>query len=196
MHHSPSNEKELLTNLSKGSEKAFEELYNLYSGPLLGFIFNIVKSKTHAGEILQETFIKVWNNLEKVDPNQPFRAYLYQITKNNIYDFFRQVTRDKKLELLIIKNVVREYSHVEELLSSKDDVHHLYKMIDALPPKRRQVFKLVKIEELSYAEVSEKLHISVSTINDHIVKATKFLHANLASYPVRIVILLGCLFCS
>ncbi|MEO7315454.1 MAG: RNA polymerase sigma-70 factor [Ginsengibacter sp.] len=186
-----SNEKNLLISLVKGSEKAFEELYNLYSAPLLGFIFNIVKSKIHAGEILQETFIKVWNNREKIDPDQPFRAYLFQITKNNIYDFFRQAAKDKKLELLIIKNVVRAYSHVEELLTIKDDVNLLNKMIDALPPKRRQIFKLVKIEELSYAEVSEKLHISVSTINDHVVKATKFIHANLASHPVRVFILLG-----
>lgn len=192
MQQLTSHEKDLVINLGKGNEKAFEELYNLYSAQLLGFIFNIVKSKTHAGEILQETFIKVWNNREKIDFNQPFRAYLFQITKNNIYDFFRQAARDKKLELLIIKNVVREYSHVEELLTIKDDVHLLNKMIDALPPKRRQIFKLVKIEELSYAEVSEKLHISVSTINDHIVKATKFIHANLASYPVKVITLLGC----
>lgn len=191
MHHLSSHEKDLLISLAQGNEKAFEELYHLYSSPLLGFIFNIVKSKTHAGEILQETFIKVWNNREKFDPDQPFRAYLFQIAKNSIYDFFRQAARDKKLELLIIKNVVQEYSYVEELLTSKDDVYLLNKMIDALPPKRRQVFKLVKIEELSYAEVSEKLHISVSTINDHVVKATKFIRANLASYPVRIVILLG-----
>lgn len=187
-----SNEKDLLINLAQGSEQAFEDLYHVYSSSLLGFIFNIVKSKTHAGEILQETFIKVWNNREKVDPDRPFRAYLFQIAKNNIYDFFRQAARDKKLELLIINNIAREYSHVEELLTSKDDVFLLYKMIDALPPKRRQIFKLVKIEELSYAEVSEKLHISVSTINDHIVKATKSIHANLSSYPVRVFILLGC----
>ena len=192
MQQLTSHEKDLLISLGKGSEKAFEDLYNLYSSSLLGFIFNIVKSKIHAGEILQETFIKVWNNREKIDSDQPFRAYLFQITKNNIYDFFRQAARDKKLELLIIKNVVREYTHVEELLTIKDDVHLLNKMIDALPPKRRQIFKLVKIEELTYLEVSEKLHISVSTINDHVVKATKFIHANLASYPVRVVTLLGC----
>ena len=87
---------------------------------------------------------------------------------------------------------VQEYCHVEESLFSKDNAYFLNKMIDALPPKRRQIFKLIKIEELSYAEVSEKLHISVSTINDHVVKATKYIRANLSSYTVRVVTLLGC----
>ena len=192
MHNLSSNEKDLLVGLAEGSEKAFEELYHLYSQPLLGFIFKIVKSKTHAGEILQETFIKVWNSRGKIDLEQSFRAYLFQIAKNNVYDFFRKASRDKRLELRIVNNICLEYSHVEELLSSKDDFVHLYKVIDALPPKRRQIFKLVKIEEQSYAEVSEKLHISVSTINDHIVKATKFIHANLPSYQVRVLIFVGC----
>lgn len=191
MQNFSSNEKDLLVGLAEGSEKAFEELYHLYSRPLLGFIFKIVKSKTYAGEILQDTFIKVWNNRNKIDLDQSFRAYLFQIAKNNVYDFFRQAARDKKLELRIVNHICQEYSHVEELLSSKDDVVHLYRVIDALPPKRRQIFKLIKIEELSYAEVSEKLHISVSTINDHIVKATKFIHANLPSYQVRVLIIVG-----
>lgn len=191
MHNISSNEKDLLTNLSKGCEKAFGELYHIYSRSLLGFVFKIVKSKTHAGEIIQETFIKVWNNREKIDPELSFQAYLFQIAKNNVYDFFRKAARDKRLELRIVNNTCEEYSHVEELLSSKEDVVFLYKLIDALPPKRRQIFKLVKIEEQSYAEVSEKLHISVSTINDHIVKATKFIHANLSSYEVRVLILVG-----
>ena len=93
MYQLTSHEKDLVISLGKGCEKAFKELYNLYSGPLLGFIFNIVKSKTHAGEILQESFIKIWNNREKIDPDQQFRAYLFQVTKNTIYDFFRQGAR-------------------------------------------------------------------------------------------------------
>jgi len=59
--------------------------------------------------------------------------------------------------------------------------------IDALPPKRRQVFQLVKIEERSYEEVSHMLHVSISTVNDHIVKATKSIRENLERYHITVI---------
>jgi RNA polymerase sigma-70 factor (ECF subfamily) len=55
----------------------------------------------------------------------------------------------------------------------------LQKAINSLPPKRRKVFQMVKMEDRSYEEVSRLLNISTSTINDHIVKATKFVLENL-----------------
>lgn len=187
MDNSASNEKKLLSLLSEGNEAAFEELYHRYSLRLLGFLFKIVKSEINAGEIVQETFIKVWNNREKIDPDKAFQAYLFQIAKNNLYDFFRKVSRDKKLEAAIIKTFADHYYHVEESLSNKEDVELLQRVMDILPPKRREVFKLVKIEERSYVEVSQILHVSVSTVNDHIVKATKFIKDNLTSFPLRII---------
>ena len=187
MDNSASNEKKLLRLLSEGNEAAFEELYHRYSLRLLGFLFKIVKSEINAGEIVQETFIKVWNNREKIDPDKAFQAYLFQIAKNNLYDFFRKVSRDKKLEAAIIKTFADHYYHVEESLSNKEDVELLQRVMDILPPKRREVFKLVKIEERSYVEVSQILHVSVSTVNDHIVKATKFIKDNLTSFPLRII---------
>ncbi|MGN6532752.1 MAG: RNA polymerase sigma factor [Ginsengibacter sp.] len=56
--------------------------------------------------------------------------------------------------------------------------------INLLPPKRRQIFQLIKVEERSYEEVSALLNVSVSTINDHIVKATKFIRENLKQYQI------------
>lgn len=185
----------MLTRLSKGCEVAFEELYHLYSAPLLVFLVKMVKSETNAGEILQETFIKIWNNREKIDPEKAFSTYLYQIARNNVYDFFRKLARDKKLEAALIKNISDQYFQVEEFLNHKEDVQQLYKVLDFLPPKRREVYKLVKLEERSYSEVSKILDVSVSTINDHIVKATKLLHdrfaSNRISMTLAIVLLSG-----
>ena len=74
------------------------------------------------------------------------------------------------------------YSHVEESLIASEAKVELYRAIELLPPKRREVFILCKLESRSYDEVSKLLHISSGTVNDHIRKANNFLRQYLATH--------------
>lgn len=186
----PVNEKELVILLTKDSEAAFEKLYNLYSGRLFGYLFKFVKSENFAREILQNSFVKIWNSRHHIDPEQSFSAYLFRIAENLIYDFFRKAARDKKLQKELIGISAVQYNYVEDALCSKENARLLQHVIDALPPKRRQVFQLIKIEERSYEEVSGLLNISTSTISDHIVKATKFVREKLERHHINAIIIL------
>ena len=171
---SSSDEKELLLLLLKGNEQAFEKIYKLYSARLYGNLLKLVKSEAEAQEILQDVFLKIWENRQSIDMEKSFRSYLFKIAENKVYDFFRKVARDKKRAAQLIALATNEYVPVGELLQSDEKTAMLEKAIDALPPQRQQVFKLCKLEGRSYKEVSELLGISVSTISDHIVKgATK-----------------------
>lgn len=172
------DEKKLVIFLSAGNEEAFEELYHLYSERLICYLIKFVKSESLAAEILQEAFIKIWNNRENLDPDQSFRSYLFRIAENLVYDFFRKAARDKKLAEILAKNS-GAYSHIEENIFTKENNRFLQEAIQSLPPKRRQVFQMIKMEEKSYEEVSLLLNVSTSTINDHIVKATKSVIENL-----------------
>jgi len=186
----PSDDRDLVVLLTRSNEPAFVKLYSLYSERLLGYLVRLVKSETFACELLQDAFIKIWNNRNNIDPNQSFRSYLFRIAENLVYDFFRKAERDKKLQAALINSASSDYRHVEENITSKENIQLLRKIIDALPPKRRQVFQLIKIEERSYAEVSTLLNISTYTINDHIVKATKFVRERLEGHHVMGIIIL------
>ena len=167
------DEKELLFLLKQGHEAAFEEIYKLYSSRLFGNIYKMVKSESAAREILQEVFIKVWNNRTGIDPERSFRAYIFRIAENNICDFFRNASRIKKMQSQIIVIATEHYEHIEELLLRKENNALLHKAINSLPPQRQLVFRLCKLEGKSYDEVSQQLGITVSTVSDHIVKANK-----------------------
>lgn len=167
------DDKELLLLLKSGDEAAFEKIYKLCSPRLFGNIYRMVKSESAAQEILQETFIKIWNNHSIIDPERSFRSYLFKIAENNVYDFFRKVARDKKIQAQLAAVATEHYDHIEELLLKKENALMLQKAIDSLPPQRQQVFRLCKLEGKSYDEVSGQLGISLSTISDHIVKANK-----------------------
>ena len=167
------DEKELLLLLLNGNEQAFEKIYRLYSSRLYGNLLKLVKSEAEAQEILQDVFLKIWENRQNIDIEKSFRSYLFKIAENKVVDFFRKVARDKKREAELISLATNEYVPVEELLQSDEKTALLQKAIYSLPPQRQQVFRLCKLEGKSYKEVSEQLGISVSTISDHIVKATK-----------------------
>ena len=191
MYTITSNEKGLVKLLTEGNEVAFEKLYRLYSDRLLAYLLKLLKSEDMACEVLQDVFIKIWHNRQHINVEQSFRSYLFRIAENLVYDFFRKAARDKKLQAVLIRRACKDYSPIEEGLCMKERSQLLQEAIDALPPKRREVFQLVKMEERSYEEVSLMLHVSTSTINDHIVKATKFIRKNLERYHITVIVFLS-----
>lgn len=181
---STENENEIVIRLKSGDQDAFDQIYQLYSYRLLGFLIKLVKSELYAAELLQDTFIKLWDNRKNIDMDRSFRSYLFRIAENNVYDFFRKAACEKKLQAAILKSACDRYQHVEENLLTKENEQILQNAINLLPPKRRQIFHLIKMEERSYEEVSALLNVSVSTINDHIVKATKSIRKSLDQYHI------------
>lgn len=167
------NEKELLSQLLQGSERAFEKIYKIYSLRLYTSLLKLVKSPSDAQEILQDVFIKIWENRQNIDPEKSFRSYLFRIAENKAYDFFRSTARDKiKMERLIEQALI-DGQYLVEKTNKTDYTIVLEKAIALLPLQRQRVYRLCKLEGKSYKEVNELLGISISTISDHVVKANK-----------------------
>ncbi|TCC98514.1 RNA polymerase sigma factor [Pedobacter hiemivivus] len=164
---------ELTALLKNSDERSFSELYKIYSTRIYSNLKRLTKDDELAKELLQEVFFKVWEKREALNVEISFQAYLYKISENMVRDFFRKASRDKKLMEHLINAASEMYNTVEDLYISKENQSLFQKAIDELPPQRKRIFTLCKIEGKSYDEVSQLLGISNSTINDHIVKATK-----------------------
>ena len=181
MFDTVTEEKEMLRKLLQGDEAAFEKIYRLYSPRLYGSLLKLLKSVAQTEEILQDVFLKVWEYRASIDPEKSFRAFLFKIAENKAYDFFRKASRDKKMEAELIALSTVNYMALEEFVANDEKSVLLQNAINKLPPQRQQVFRLCKLEGKSYKEVSELLGISLSTISDHIVKATKSIRNDLES---------------
>ncbi|MFI5129808.1 MAG: RNA polymerase sigma factor [Chitinophagales bacterium] len=181
MFDTATEEKEMLRQLLQGDEQAFEKIYRLYSPRLYGRLLKLLKSVAQTEEILQDVFLKVWEYRASIDPEKSFRAFLFKIAENKAYDFFRKASRDKKLEAELVALSTVNYMALEEFMANDEKSVLLENAISKLPPQRQQVFRLCKLEGKSYRDVSELLGISLSTISDHIVKATKSIRNYLES---------------
>jgi RNA polymerase sigma-70 factor (ECF subfamily) len=163
---------ELLKLLKTGDKKAFGQIYHNYKTRIYRNLLKMVKSEEISEELLQDLFVKVWLGRESIDPEKSFRSYLFKIAENLVYDFFRKAALNKKLENYLIAVSAPENSPIEQHIYYKESNYVLTKAIDQLPPKRKQVYILCKIEGKSYEEVSRLLGVSISTVNEHIVKAS------------------------
>lgn len=170
---------------------AFDMLYNRYKTQLATNLFKLLKSWDQVEELLQELFVRVWENRERIDPEKSFKAYLYRIGGNLVNDYFRKLAKDRNLAQKIWESMsLTDYP--ESLRKQILEDQELMKTIEKLPPQRQLVFKLCKLEGKSYAEVSQLLHISEAAVNDHITKANRFI---LQNYN-RSVSLLTLIFCT
>lgn len=164
-------ETELVTRLRNGDHDAFESIYYAYKDCLLGNLLRILKSRVLVEEIVQELFLNVWKTREQIDPTQSFKAYLFRIAANMANNAIRRAYYDRRMRAQLLPIEQRIYQHIEEGITTEENKQILQSLLDRLPPKRRTVFTLCKLEGKSYKEVSELLNISESTVNDHIRKA-------------------------
>lgn len=181
------NDEKTILLLKNGNIKGFDMLYKQYRSGLYANIYRLVKDTDIASSILQDVFITVWQNRAKIDAEKSFQSFLYNIAKNKVYDFFRKVSRDIKLQNQLISAYKElEYTSLEQDLYLKEDIKELKKAIEDLPEKCREVFNLCKIEDKSYKEVAKLLNISTATINNHIVKASRILKRRFASFYILV----------
>jgi RNA polymerase sigma-70 factor (family 1) len=163
----------LLSQLKAGYERGFAAIYDIYAGKIYQRLLNLLKDEDIADSLLQDVFLRIWEKRELIDPGQPFKAYLFKIAENLVYDHFRKLSRDLKMQARLKLVMTELYTHSEEALLKKENEALLKEAIENLPPQRRQVFTLCRVEGKSYDEAAVLLGISSSTVSNHLVKATK-----------------------
>ena len=185
------NEVELLARLKAGDELAFECLYQIYSPQIHFKLLKLVKLQSLAEELLQDVFVKIWEKRSGIDENKSFRSYLYIIAQNLAKDLFRRAAFDRKMLAAMISASTEIYDPVMDAYQEKDHEQLMQDVISILPPQRRKIYTLVKIEGKSYEEVSALLGISFSTINGNIVKANATLKKHFADNKIIFVALIA-----
>lgn len=171
------DEQALLLQLKNGDERAFEILYNSYKFRIAGNLFKLLKSEDQVKEVLQELFFKIWEVRTQIDPEKSFKSYLFRIAENMVHDYFRKVAKDKRLLAKMVASSSELYQHIEEDILGKEEAQKLQHAINLMPPQRKMVFTLCKLEGKSYKEVEEIMGINAKTISSHMLQANRFLKA-------------------
>ena len=162
------NDSELVRKLKAGELKAFDKLYNRYSPQLYRFSKSIMKTHEDAEGIVQEVFIRVWKNRNKLQEHKSFKAFLFSIASNIAMDHFRSRATDSKYVQFVIHQAKKNSSNPLKILEYREFKEVVEKTIDSLPKKRQQIYKMSRVEGMSHREIAEHNQISVKTVENHI----------------------------
>ncbi|WP_194831500.1 RNA polymerase sigma-70 factor [Prolixibacter sp. NT017] len=171
-------EQRIIANLRKGDENSLRELFDMYYKPLCMFALKFVDSIEQAEDIVQDTFINLWNSRSYSNIHSNIKAYLFGAVRNNALYFIRKETKFRFEE---IDNHVQKLTEDElpedELTELKD---RLLKQIEQLPPKGREIFEAIVFKGMKYSDVAELYGISVNTVKTQysrsLSKLREFLH--------------------
>ncbi len=163
----------------KEFELAFKEYYN----PLVNFVNKYLHNFENSREVVQMTFVKVWESRINLDIKISIKSYLYQSVKNTMIDFLR---KNKN----VFGAVDLDNSAAFNLPDDKPEHLDPYivkqaveVVLEKLKPKAREIFSLHKFEGLTYEEIADYLNISKRSVEDNIAKILKRLKDELKNHP-------------
>lgn len=177
----------LIKKAIAGDQKAYESLLKRYRNGIYNMIYQMIKNREEAEDLVQETFIKAFNSLDSYNDEYAFSTWLYKIAFNHSIDAIRK----KKLRTFPLDKPIRlpdgEVHHEirdETLTPEKDFLFsekkkRIQQTIDALPERYRTAIILRHREERSYEEISEILKIPLGTVKARIFRAREILKKKL-----------------
>ncbi len=178
------SEKELFEQLRTGDVNAFEMLFKNFYNPLCSYAFTILGDRDEAEDTVQRTMTRLWEGHRALDV-QAGKAYLYTSVRNAA---FNQI-KHRKVRLKHVQEESHDASFstiTESTIPLQDRINEA---LQKLPTQCRVVFEMSRFEELKYAEIAEKLNISVKTVENQISKALKIMRAELKDYLPALIIL-------
>ncbi len=147
----------------------FEELFHLFYSPLCNYVRKVMGNDFLAEDLVQNLFIELWEKNE-FDTIMNVEKYLLRSVKYKCIDHFRKQKNNRSVEL---NKISFDLSESASEITEKDIEPLLHYYAAKLPPKTRQVFLLSRESKLTYKQISEKLGVSIKTIENQMGNALK-----------------------
>jgi RNA polymerase sigma-70 factor (family 1) len=175
---------EIILRLKKDEKSALDDLFDYYYPRLFHFSKSILKIETEVDDILQEVFVKLWLNRQKIGNAETFNSYIFTITKNEVLNLIRTNIRNSNFKNDLYQRSVAEEFQLQSQLEYKEVKSGIDRVVSQLPEKRRQIFILSRTEGFSNKEIAQQLDISEKTVEDHITHAIKKIKTSLKELGV------------
>jgi len=183
------NESELLNNLKRGDKDAMTIIFQRFWDALYLSAFNVLKDQHLCEDIVQEVFINIWNKRETLQIIS-LGAYLQASVR---YEVYREIKKQGvRAKIIDDFSVYTEQIFLERRLDCKELSSQITTIIEQLPSKCREVYKLSREEQLTHKEIASRLQISTKTVENHLTKALRFLKISMEKALPLLAVSLAC----
>lgn len=182
MHENTYNEVELFVRISEGEEPAFRQLFEMYRDRLFIFARQIAHSTVDAEEIVQDIFLKLWENRSHLAQVSYPRKYIFTMARNRAVDHLTSLARNKKAMQAIYINIAAANNPTEELLQAQESQQLIYKALAQLPEKKQTIFWLSRRDGLTHQEIAQRMNMSVQTVKNNLTDILKYIRIYISGH--------------
>jgi RNA polymerase sigma-70 factor (family 1) len=169
-----------ILGLQQHSVADFDKLYHDYHARLYFYVLKHTQSAFLAEETVQVTFIKIWENADKLNAGLPLSIQVFRIAKNTMIDLIRKDSVRRNYTSLFAGTKNEQQAPAD--LDNKEELARVHQAIENMAPVRKKVFRLSRIEGHSHYKIAQQLSISPKTVENHIAKALRQLRQTLTSF--------------
>lgn len=179
---------QIIQRIKQGDQSAFDSLFRKYYKYLVVTAYHYLKDDNRAKDMAQEIFCDIWQRRKEIKIDNP-KAFLRRAVVNKCLSTIRKNSRiDYSDESTSFDIKSRKY--VDEEVSYNEVNQLLQKVVESLPDRCKEIFKLSRFEQLSHKEIAARLDISVKTIENQMTKALKIIRKELKEYGLLGAIIL------
>lgn len=173
-------ERELAEQLKEGSRKAFDQLYHLYFEQLYAYCLKYTKRVDAAEEIVQETFIHLWLNRERIRESDKLRHLLFVMARHRLINEFKRTANSVSYEdYLNYRNILANEKSSDKMIEYDEFLHMIRAAIDTLPESQQRIIRLSRIEGMKNEEIARMLGRSEQTVKNQLSLGLKALRRKL-----------------
>jgi len=178
---------QLVESLCKGDEDAFQKIYRHNYDNLKDFLTRLLNSSEDAEEVIQDIFLYILENRDKIDPSKNFRHYLYRASRNAAFGMMRRRRKDEKYSNYRINIPETFEASPDELIATKEMSLFISMYVKNLPSQRKRIFEMSRDEGKSVNEIAAELKISPSTVRSQIQSAVNGLRELLTLFAILFI---------
>ena len=184
---------ELFVRIARGDESAFQPVFHHYNRELLPFIVRLTGSKEAAEEVIQEVFLRLWQQRDKLNGIRNPRAWIIRIASNISFTYLRkQITESRLYEKLQTSPSFN--ATPENELAAKEIAMQIREAVLRLNPSERRVFELSRDRGMSIPEIAESLGLSPHTIKNQLTTALKAIRNSLSKVSLLFLTIISTFF--
>lgn len=150
-------------------------VFDTHYHKLYVFCFRLLKEQTLAEGIVQDSFLNLWLNREKLNEELPIEPYLYTIARRLTLNSLRNLSTANSILYRLRDKLPTMHNETEETVFLNDLERFTEEALAQLSPQQQLVFRMSRYDNLSYIEIAEKLKISKNTVKNHIVASLRIL---------------------
>jgi len=183
------NERLLLKQIAEGDEQAFAVLFYRYLPVLQPFALKFTKSADAAEEIIQDTFLRVWLNREKLEDIENVKAWLYKYASNECLNYLRKTLKQAKAIDNLSIDHPKQSNNTTETINLNDLNSLVAEAIHKLPNQRKKIYQMSRSEGMNISEIAAALDLSPNTVKNALVISLKTIREHLNKHGVALSVL-------